>query len=141
MEKRVEDPYIGECVFRAKVHGRRITIRIYTTKYKTVWDIDSSSLNDVIEIKIVPKGLKRVTCDCGFVDVRVNDFAEISIALTTKIDENTVKELLSWIEEIIRDFDVKKIKILTVTKISEDILKELGYEREGFFFVKTSKSS
>ncbi len=139
MEKRIEDPYVGECIFKAKVFGRRIVIRIFTSKFKEVWDVDAKSSDELLEVRILPKGLKKVTCDCGLVEVSLNNIAEITIALTTKMDENTIKELLKWVEDLIGT--IEKVKILPVTRIPKEVFEELGYKRENFFFVKTPKSS
>lgn len=71
--------------------------------------------------------------ELGVIYVRLNDFAEISVALNADLDEKIVEELIKFVEERSgRD----KFKVLIISGKIHDVLEDIGYIRDGFYYVK-----
>ena len=133
-EKTVEDPWIGRCVFKAESTQDGFLVRILSPKTKIKWNAEVVARNDGFEISLKPSGVEKAMCEVGCAQIRINDFAEIAFVLTTQLDDNTMAELIKWIEDLSKK---DKIKLLVVAgKISDELLEDLEYRKVGFYYVK-----
>ncbi len=123
---KFEDPWVGECELKVERRGDRVFIKILSKKLREEFDV----LVREFTVNVIPKGFRVVDCEVGFIEV---SSSEVGIALFAKLDEESLKKILRFVESF-----VEKPKVLVVGgRIPEEVFEELNYKKSGFYYVKT----